>query len=31
MIRVLFVDDHELFRSCLRTRLEQEDGNSAGR
>ncbi len=26
MIRVLLVDDHELFRSSLRTRLEQEDG-----
>lgn len=26
MIRVLLVDDHELFRASLRTRLEQEDG-----
>ena len=26
MIRVLLVDDHELFRTALRTRLEQEDG-----
>jgi len=26
MIRVLLVDDHELFRSSLRLRLEQEDG-----
>jgi DNA-binding NarL/FixJ family response regulator len=26
MIRVLIVDDHELFRSSLRVRLEQEDG-----
>jgi DNA-binding NarL/FixJ family response regulator len=26
MIRVLLVDDHELFRSSLRIRLEQEDG-----
>jgi DNA-binding NarL/FixJ family response regulator len=26
MIRVLLVDDHELFRSSLRTRLAQEDG-----
>jgi DNA-binding NarL/FixJ family response regulator len=26
MIRILLVDDHELFRSSLRTRLEQEDG-----
>ena len=26
MIRVLLVDDHELFRSALRLRLEQEDG-----
>lgn len=26
MIRVLLVDDHELFRSSLRARLEREDG-----
>ena len=26
MIRVLLVDDHELFRSSLRVRLEREDG-----
>jgi DNA-binding NarL/FixJ family response regulator len=26
MIRVLLVDDHELFRSSLRLRLEREDG-----
>jgi DNA-binding NarL/FixJ family response regulator len=26
MIRVLLVDDHELFRSALRLRLEQEEG-----
>jgi DNA-binding NarL/FixJ family response regulator len=26
MIRVLLVDDHELFRSALRVRLEQEEG-----
>jgi DNA-binding NarL/FixJ family response regulator len=26
MIRVLLVDDHELFRSSVRLRLEQEDG-----
>jgi DNA-binding NarL/FixJ family response regulator len=26
MIRVLLVDDHALFRSSLRLRLEQEDG-----
>lgn len=26
MIRVLLVDDHDLFRSALRSRLEQEDG-----
>jgi DNA-binding NarL/FixJ family response regulator len=29
MIRVLLVDDHELFRSSLRLRLEQEDGIAA--
>ena len=26
MIRVLLIDDHELFRSSVRLRLEQEDG-----
>jgi len=26
MIRVLLVDDHAMFRSSLRLRLEQEDG-----
>ncbi len=26
MIRVLLVDDHELFRASLRTRLDQEEG-----
>ena len=26
MIRVLLVDDHAVFRSSLRLRLEQEDG-----
>jgi DNA-binding NarL/FixJ family response regulator len=29
MIRVLLVDDHELFRSSLRLRLEHEDGIAA--